>query len=159
MTMNISFVGTPFSFSYYNSLTVNGCGRIALVDTGDHHGSLTGCVTACLLNDIDNNGTKKVDCFGVGCCQAMIPSSMQILNINITRSGNGSAKEKCVNTFLNSKSYRGRVPWGDNDLLRLLRDGSYGTMELMWGIEHKTFKCGVNSKLHPAGWKWNNICV
>ncbi|XP_010279502.1 PREDICTED: putative wall-associated receptor kinase-like 11 [Nelumbo nucifera] len=141
--MNISFVGTPFSFSYFNSLTVNGCDSIALVHTGDN-GAPTGCVTACL--DVTTGTHMDTDGYsGDGFCQTGIPPSIQFLNISIIRFGNDTAVGKCVDAFLN---FIGYVIMRDVDKVigDLIKNG---TVQLRWRIEDEALECGPKSTRVP----------
>uniref|UniRef100_A0A803MPU4 Wall-associated receptor kinase galacturonan-binding domain-containing protein n=1 Tax=Chenopodium quinoa TaxID=63459 RepID=A0A803MPU4_CHEQI len=78
-----NLTGSPFLFSRKrNVLLVNGCGGgIVLLDKDNK--TIAGCAAVCI-----NNSTKQeVDCYGVGCCQTSISSSVDYYSLQVSSMG------------------------------------------------------------------------
>ncbi|KAK9289443.1 hypothetical protein L1049_007598 [Liquidambar formosana] len=82
-----NLTGSPFRFSASNSFIVTGCGNALL--TNQSGAIVGGCTTTCNSSIIiDTDG-----CYGIYCCQVLIPSGLTIFNIKTTT-------EECTRSFL-----------------------------------------------------------
>ncbi|KAL8246588.1 hypothetical protein R6Q59_007804 [Mikania micrantha] len=77
--MGVDIGGSPFLFSEYNRFVFKGCGNaVMLMDNGS---VVTGCSTACVTHELNNDRDK---CFGMDdCCETVVPYYFKSYNINL----------------------------------------------------------------------------
>ncbi|XP_023737173.1 wall-associated receptor kinase-like 8 [Lactuca sativa] len=91
---SLNLNGSPFRFSgSYNILVVEGCGSAAIMYNGS---VVSGCSTTC-GNDIV---IEKNNCFGIGCCQTMIPDYLQSFTYDVTGLKRQTGNKSCGSAFM-----------------------------------------------------------
>ncbi|KAG4147731.1 hypothetical protein ERO13_D05G241150v2, partial [Gossypium hirsutum] len=137
-----------------NKFTAIGCDTYAYVRGSLGHTYSTGCLTFCYNTTDGINGS----CFGIGCCQTVIPKGVRGYNVSLSTSYNHSY----VLDF-NPCSYGFVVEDGAyNFSVSHLADNSFSNKTfpiiLDWTIENQTCK---EAKMHPLNYacKENSACV
>ncbi|KAL4578119.1 hypothetical protein LXL04_014237 [Taraxacum kok-saghyz] len=126
---NISHGKSPFLLSGLNNiLVVEGCGGAAIME---NRSIVAGCSTTCGNNTISDLNY----CFGVGCCNTVIPHDLQSLTLNLTGS-TSNGRETCgsallvdTDSFMNERVSRQFV----------VEDHTFVPISLSWN--HNTTEC------------------
>ncbi|KAI3723159.1 hypothetical protein L2E82_34552 [Cichorium intybus] len=71
--------GSPFLFAkLHNIFVVEGCGNAVM--SSSHGNVVTGCSTTCRNDTVSNVN----NCFGIGCCQTIIPYDLKSFSLDLT---------------------------------------------------------------------------
>nr|XP_027088459.1 wall-associated receptor kinase-like 1 [Coffea arabica] len=90
--------GTPFFYSQiYNKMMLFGCGN-AVLNQADNK-ILSGCTSTCEFNASDLATYSSSRCYGVNCCETIIPFYLSKYNLNF-RGSRFNRSGQCSTTFL-----------------------------------------------------------
>ncbi|KAJ0456695.1 putative protein kinase RLK-Pelle-WAK family [Helianthus annuus] len=118
---SINLGSSPFLFSKsHNKFIYEGCGNAVMMDSGSE--VLTGCSTYCH----NESRSTRNSCFGISCCQSIIPHYLKSYTINISRQD--GEDRGCGSAFIVDEYYsyvEGRFSENNN---------SYVPVSLLWTL-------------------------
>ncbi|CAH1424278.1 unnamed protein product [Lactuca virosa] len=106
---NLVLSGSPYRFSRLNNIfVVEGCGNGVIMDNGS---IVSGCSTTC-QGDIVSD---RKNCFGIGCCQSIIPYDLESFTLNLIGLERRSGNQSCVSAMVvDSETYSSGVFYGQS---------------------------------------------
>ncbi|XP_015583659.1 wall-associated receptor kinase-like 8 [Ricinus communis] len=123
---DLSFSGSPFSFSDNNRFTALGCNNLALIYRQDM--VIGGCLSIC------NVTVTESSCYGINCCQTSIPPYLKFINASL-RSIDPVPDEQCRVAFMVDREW---FSSNASDNISALLGAKQVPAVLEWGISNGT---------------------
>ncbi|KAK9284391.1 hypothetical protein L1049_023562 [Liquidambar formosana] len=122
---DVLFLRSPFSFSASkNKFTAVGCDFLAYF-TQDGT-AIGGCMSIC------NGNTQERGCYGINCCQTIIPHSLQFFGASITAVHSSNIGRGCKNVFMVDQEWF----TADRTNISAVQNMDYVPVVLDWGISN-----------------------